>query len=78
MSAELYSLPVGYPHTHRLLDDAGDHRVGKIQVFRSLRHFIDRSAKVRARPGDTLHTAGRSLVWAVNTPKLGDIRDSPI
>lgn len=75
---EDYSLRVGWlnappARTHRLLDDAGDHRVGKIQVFRSLRHFTDRSGKLRARPGDNLHTAGGSLVWAVNTPQLGGI-----
>lgn len=26
-------------HTYRFLDDAGNHRVGKIQVLRPLRHF---------------------------------------
>lgn len=62
MSADDYTLHLGYftfvitfLHTHRLLDDAGDHRVGKVQVFRSLRHFIYRSGKVRVRPADELH-----------------------
>ena len=29
-------------YTHRLLDDAGDHRIGKVQIFGSLRHFSHR------------------------------------
>lgn len=61
------SVLLTFLHTHRLLDDAGDHRVGKVQVFRPLRHFLDRSGRPGARPADSPHPAVPPPIRAVNS-----------
>lgn len=59
--------------TYRLLDDAGDHRVGKVQIFRPLRHFIHLSGEPWGRPAADPLAPVPPLLWAVNSPELGSI-----